>query len=432
MDRRAWGVAVLVGVLAVAAAAPASGASATSPGAPSASDRSVIVLLEPGVDPARVAAEHRRAHGVDTSFVYDAAVRGYAAEASPGEIDELRDDPDVKSVVPDGVTRLEVTDPAVAPQQAQAVPTGVARVRAPDSPTADIDGSDNRIDVDIAVVDSGIQSDHPDLNVAGGVDCVDDPADPDTPDDQHGHGTMVGGLAGAVDNEIGHVGVAPGARLWSVRVATAGGLIHASSLLCGMDWVVENADTIEVANLSLIGVPTDPEPPSESTDCDQANPTLEVRIVCATTDAGVVVVAAAGNGAVDAQTVSPARIGPVITVSALADSDGRAGGVGPAFECLPAERDDTFAYFSNFGSVIDLIAPGVCISSTYKGSSYATASGTSFSAPLVAGAAGLYLSQNPEATPAEVRDALVDAARPGPVPEDPDSFAEGLLDVSTF
>ena len=126
----------------------------------------------------------------------------------------------------------------------------VRRVGGLSSPTAAIDGVDTRVQVDVAVVDSGVDIAHPDLNVVGGVDCSG--GKNDTFRDQLGHGTMVAGLVGAIDNTIGIVGVAPGARIWSVRVST-GNSPHISSgaLLCAVDWITANAATIEIANLSL-------------------------------------------------------------------------------------------------------------------------------------------------------------------------------------
>ena len=95
-------------------------------------------------------------------------------------------------------------------------------------------------------------------------------------------------------------------------------------------------------------------------------------------------------------------------------------------------NDDTFAIFSNFGSVVDLAAPGVCTTSTYPGGLYAVGSGTSFSAPRVAGAASLYIANHPGASPADVRAALISLAEPGPIPGDPDAYPEGIVNVSTL
>jgi subtilisin family serine protease len=119
--------------------------------------------------------------------------------------------------------------------------------------------------------------------------------------------------------------------------------------------------------------------------------------------AGVTYVVAAGNSAKDASTFSPANHPDVIAVSAIVDTDGKAGGLGSS---TSYGADDTFASFSNYGSAVDIAAPGVKIYSTYKGGSYATMSGTSMASPHVAGAAAIYLVNNPEATPSQLVNAL--------------------------
>ncbi|MGY1617214.1 S8 family serine peptidase [Geodermatophilus sp. SYSU D00691] len=385
------------------------------------------MVFHDGVDAARVSAEHARASGVAPDFVYRAALRGYAARLPEARIQQLLADPRVQSVQPDAVVQAPKTAPTVEPPQpAQIVSNGVSRVGALSSRTARIDGRDQRVDVDIAVLDTGIQPDHPDLNVVGGVDC----APGQGYADHSGHGTMAAGFAGAIDNAIGRVGVAPGARMWAVRVSDDSGFIADSWLLCGLDWVTANAGIIDVANLSLGG----PIGGRGGTDVDCAPPTTNAVLaaVCAATHAGVTLAVAAGNESQDTAGLEPAAFPSVITVSAIFDSDGRPGGRGPASVCIPGEVDDTFAFFSNYGAAVDLAAPGMCISSTYIGSQYAVDSGTSFAAPLVAGAAALYLARNPNATPAQVRQALVANGERGPIPEDPDTFPEPVLNVSRF
>ena len=127
----------------------------------------------------------------------------------------------------------------------------------------------------------------------------------------------------------------------------------------------------------------------------------------------------------------PAAYDEVITVSALADFNGLPGG-GAAATCR-TDVDDTFADFSNYGADVDIIAPGVCINSTWKGGGYNTISGTSMASPHVAGGAALYKANNPGATPAQVRTALRSAGTTDwSNSDDPDGIKEPLLNVSTF
>ena len=148
---------------------------------------------------------------------------------------------------------------------------------------------------------------------------------------------------------------------------------------------------------------------------------------------GITVVAAAANDSSNASLRVPAAYNEVITVSALADTDGKSGALGGS-RCWSwggYDKDDTFADFSNYGGDVDLIAPGKCIWSTKPGSKYAYSSGTSMAAPAVAGAVALYKSTRPRATPAEVRESLQFLGNLSwKTTTDPDSVHEKLLDVS--
>jgi subtilisin family serine protease len=195
-----------------------------------------------------------------------------------------------------------------------------------------------------------------------------------------------------------------------------------------MDWVLAHASTIAVANLSFGMDGTDTGncgAPGKKVKADPMH-----AAICAVVASGVTVVAAAGNDALDASGHLPAAYPEVIAVSALADSDGQAGGLGGAPVCAAGELDDHLATFSNFGSVVDIAAPGVCISSTYLDGGYAFNSGTSFSSPLVAGAAALVRAKNPTYSPSRIRQRLLDLAEPGPIAGDTDGYAEGVLNVS--
>ncbi len=406
----------LLAFIALACLVPATQAPAAAPGAQAAS---YIVVLKDGQDPTAAAAKY----GITPSAVYTYALSGYAANLTASQLKKVTADADTSYVNPDREYAIgdKPTLADTPPQPAQVTSNAIKRIGGLLSPTAKIDGIDERVNVDIAILDTGIDPTHPDLNVVGGVDCSAGQGYADV----NGHGTMVAGFAAAIDNSIGRVGVAPGARLWAVRVLNNNAIGSDSRVVCGIDWVTKHADVIDVANMSLSGK-------LEKNDSCQSNGRSAVhKAICKSVAAGVTYVVAAGNDSADAANFFPAAYPEVITVSAMADNDGMPGGFGGAITCIP-EWDDTFAFFSNFGSVVDLSAPGVCMTSTYPGGLYAFGSGTSFASPLVAGAAALYLATHPDATPAEVRAALIAHRETTAFADDPDGIAEGVVNVAGY
>jgi subtilisin family serine protease len=307
---------------------------------------------------------------------------------------------------------------------AQTTPTGIDRSDADLSPTARIDGTDERVDVDVAVIDTGADLDHPDLNIyrPGAKNCS---LLSLTPEDLHGHGTHVSGTIGALDDGAGVVGMAPGARIWPVKVLSDAGTGLNSDVICGIDYVAANADEIEVANMSLGGGGED------DGNCGLSNDDAMHTAICNAVAAGITFVVAAGNDAADASTSTPAAYDEVITVSALADFNGQPGGGAPS--TCRADEDDTFASFSNYGADVDLIAPGVCIESTWMNGGYDSISGTSMASPHVAGGAALYAATHPGATPAQVKAALQSSGTTDwNDVDDKDSTKERLLNVATY
>ena len=402
MSRRSLALLPLGLVLALLTAVPAAAQTGVA-----ADDRYVVVLKDSAGAPDKVAGEQRSRHHLRVGHVYSSALRGYSATVPRDRLAALRADPRVAAVSPD----LPVT------ASAQTLPTGVDRVEADRSSARAGDGT-GTTDVDVAVIDTGIAA-HPDLNVAGGTDCTGSGSF----EDGNGHGTHVAGIIGARDNGQGVVGVAPGARLWSVRVLDSSGRGTTSTVICGLDWVTRNAGTIDVANMSLGGPGADPAGSGCATGDAQHDAT------CRAVAAGVTFVVAAGNEASDARNSVPAAYDEVITVSALADFNGQPGG-GAASTCRD-DVDDTFASFSNYGPAVDIIAPGVCILSTWTGGGYNTISGTSMASPHVAGAAALVRAANPAASPAEVRSALLGAASADwSDADDPDGVKEPLLSAA--
>jgi subtilisin len=386
-----------------------------------------IIQLAPNQNAAAVANEMARNQGLGVSHVYGHALNGFAAQVPEGRLNALQNDPRVLTIVEDRVVSIthhckgsHSCDPTPTPAPdpdpgSQVIPTGIRRIYGHLSSTQSGNGS-GTVGIDVAIIDTGIDLGHADLNVVGGYNC----SRGTSYNDGNGHGTHVAGTVAAYDNNFGVVGVAPGARLWAVRVLDNSGSGTWSSVICGVNFVTANAATIKVANMSLGG----------SGSQGSCNDGGLRQAICQSVAAGVTYVAAAGNSATNAAGFVPASYPEVITVSALADFDGEPGGL--ASPTCRNDEDDTFANFSNYGSVVDIIAPGVCIHSTWRGGGYNTISGTSMAAPHVAGAAALYLFNNPGRTPAQVRNALVGSGNfnwnNG---DDPDGIKEPLLDVSS-
>ena len=227
-------------------------------------------------------------------------------------------------------------------------------------------GTSTGVGVNVAVIDTGIDQDHPDLvaNLKGGVNFVSKsptrPADPAKWNDDNGHGTHVAGIIGAVDNSEGVVGMAHGVNLYGVKVLDRNGSGYLSDVISGIDWAVANG--MNVINMSL-GSSSDSSALHDAVDAADA--------------AGLVVVAAAGNsGDGDGTTnevIYPAKYSSVIAVAATAS-------------------DDSTPYWSSEGAEVELAAPGVDIRSTWNDGAYNTISGTSMASPHAAGAAALVFS----------------------------------------
>lgn len=220
--------------------------------------------------------------------------------------------------------------------------------------------------VKVAVLDTGIDKDHPDLvnNLKGGVNFVSKspvkPADPNKWDDDNGHGTHVAGIIAAVDNDIGVIGVAPEAHLYAVKVLDRTGSGYVSDVIDGINWAMENG--MQVINMSL-GSASDVQALHDAVD--------------AAYNAGLVLVAAAGNsGDGDGTTnevVYPAKYSSVIAVAAT-------------------DSNDSTPTWSSEGEEVELAAPGVSIRSTWNDGLYKTLSGTSMATPHVAGSVALLLA----------------------------------------
>lgn len=271
----------------------------------------------------------------------------------------------------------------------QSLPWGVDRIDA-----EVVHATNKGTGVKVAILDTGIDLDHPDLNVAGGMNF----ASGKGYDDKNGHGTHVAGIVAALDNGIGVIGVAPEVALYAVKVLGNGGRGNWSDIIAGIEWSVDNG--MEVANMSL-GATSAPSEVVAASEAAYA--------------AGLVLVAAAGND-YGGPVIYPAAYTSVIAVSAT-------------------DSGDKLASFSSIGAEVELAGPGAGIYSTYKGGGYATMSGTSMSSPHVAGTAALVIASGVSdvdgvnVTANEVRDRLNTTAEDmGATGWDP-KYGNGLVDA---
>ncbi|NUQ56951.1 MAG: S8 family peptidase [Candidatus Paceibacter sp.] len=339
-----------------------------------------IVVLEPGVDLEKteqtIKIKHKNARTKKLDLVNGLAVAVDDEESASA----LSKEEGVKRVEDDVVVQtLAVTENLKVrggSQPSEGLPWGVGRIQAdliwPTGNTAD--------PIKVAVIDTGISTSHQDLfgNIKGGYNAIDPSR---SYNDDNGHGSHVAGIVAAVDNSIGVIGAAPAADLYAVKVLNRRGSGYVSDVIEGIQWAIAN--DMDVINMSL------------GSNYDIAS--LRDAVIAAY-NSGIVITAAAGNdgAAVD----YPGAYPEVLAVGAT-------------------DYGNNIASFSSRGPEVDLVAPGVSIFSTYKGSWYATMSGTSMAAPHVAGAAALLLNSpvgfydfngNGAWDPAEVYQKLEDTA----------------------
>ncbi|MEV6125621.1 S8 family serine peptidase [Streptomyces violaceusniger] len=376
-------VAVVLVALSPTQTVPAHGVQATG----GAGTQGYIVALKRGAGAPAAASGAGRAlverYGARVRRVYGSALNGYAVRASAAQAGRLAADRRIASVTRDERVSLRWTRVRrMAPPRAQAWPPwGLDRIDQPDRP---LDGAytapgGGGRGTTIYVIDSGVRASHEDFGgrARSGWDFVDD--DP-VAEDGNGHGTHVAATAAGTRH-----GVAKRAAIVAVRVLDDRGEGTIAQVLAGMDWVLRHARRPAVVNLSLGSAAATPLP-----EWDAA-----VRTGIA---AGLVFTVAAGNQDRPAASFSPGRVARALTVGSTDRADRRSG-------------------FSNWGPGIDLFAPGDRIVSASNASDTATRtlSGTSMAAPHVAGAAALYLSGHPFATPAQVGAALIAEASRGRV-----------------
>lgn len=265
-----------------------------------------------------------------------------------------------------GLRQVRISAPCASVNAPQIIPWGVKRVGAPNV-WRSYQGSGVRI----GIIDTGI-SPHPDLRVRGRFNAI--AGTPDT--DENGHGTHVSGTASALNNSFGVVGVAPKARLYSVKAFDASGSAFVSDIVEALEWCISH--NMQVINMSF-GI-------------REVSDTVKEQIERAYRK-GIVMVASAGNDGPNTDQIDfPARLPQVIAVAA-------------------SDIGNKVASFSNRGRGIAVTAPGVDICSTLPGRSYGKMSGTSMAAPHVTGAAALLLSKNRKLSPARVRQVLRSTAK---------------------
>ena len=313
-------------------------------------------------------------HGVNVEHVYENSFKGANITVPPGKEKDLAKDPDVEQLVQDFT--ISANDRLTLSAQAtQVIPTGIKWT------AANLNTTNEGLGATVAVLDTGIDFNHPDLKVNKALsrDFTNDmTGGNDNNKSIGGHGTHCAGVIAALDNTIGVLGVGSKIDLVSVKVLDRSGSGSFGGIIAGLDYVTSKASVIGVTNSSF-GAKGGTNPSQAFLDVSALLRQAYQRAA----NAGVINVVAAGNESVDVtlNNTAPAMYPEVITVSAVNDSNGLQG-------------DDSWASFSNFGTEVDIIAPGVNILSTAIGGGTSSLSGTSFACPHVAGTVALYIARN--------------------------------------
>lgn len=317
--------------------------------------------------------------------VFKNALKGFTIQLTSQDLEKVRKDPNVKYVEQDQVMKISVTQ--------FTAPWGLDRI---DQPGIPLSGSytyeTNGSTIDAYIFDTGIRPDHNEFigRVVTGFNAVSTAA---APNDDNGHGTHVAGILGGT-----RYGVAKGINIIPVKVLDAFGTGSFTQIIAGIDWAIAHHTTKPaVGNVSISG--------PVSVGLDEA-------IRRAITD-GIVMCVAAGNNAVDVSTTSPGRVTEAIVVGAVTNTD-------------------QWSSFSNFGTVIDILAPGTSITSAWHTgiNDINVVSGTSMATPHVAGAAALYLEKFPGSTPVNVQNGLKASSTANRILLVPAGTSNALLNIN--
>jgi len=356
----------LLALVVFAVAAAPSGAAA-----PDVKDAYIVVLKAAAADAdAERTKGKAKANGGTVRHGYEKALKGFSAKLNEKALDAVSSDPAVAFVEPDQVITLSTTQTGAT--------WGLDRI---DQRALPLNGTytytPTGAGVAAYIIDTGVRTTHQQFGgrAVSGFDAVDG----GTADDCNGHGTHVAGTVGGAT-----YGVAKAVRIVAVRVLDCAGSGTTSGVIAGIDWVSSNhqAGQPAAANMSLGG---------------GVSAALDTAVRNSIAD-GVTYAIAAGNSNANACNSSPSRVAEAITVGATTNTDARAS-------------------YSNYGTCLDLFAPGSDITSSWSTSDTATntISGTSMATPHVAGVAALALQGTPSASPATVRDTIVNSATSGVV-----------------
>lgn len=360
--------------------------------APASDKIPVIIMFEDKPDRGLV-----NAHGGSVMHEYS-IIPAIAARLPANALENMKRAKGVKYVEEDSIVYITKKPVPVSPVQPdQLIEWNMDLIQVPD-----VWSISTGYGVNVSVLDTGIDNDHPDLkeNIAGGVGFANiNLAKFNTAwDDDNGHGTHVAGIIAALDNKIGVVGAAPNVSLYAVKVLNRGGRGFTSDIIAGIEWSVEN--DMDIVSMSLGG---------------GGHSQLFQDAINVAHNNGVLIIASAGNGGdgdISTTEISyPAAYDNVTAVAAI-------------------NKSDNVADFSNSGDYVDIAAPGVSIRSTYNNGLYANMSGTSMSCPHVTGVAALVLAQNMSMTPSDVEHILNSTATDLGESGFDNSYGNGLVNAS--